>query len=368
MAVALIDGLSARAPSGYHVLRGHLGELARRTGGRHEFVLLHDRTQDALAADLLSNVSVARVDADLTSPTRRAAWQSARLRRAVRRAGANVYFTPSGSLPPVLPPVPLACFAQNPWCLTSAVPKRGADRLRAALQRAAYRRATARADLMIYNSEHLRGLYRAAGAAPAAAEMIVYQAVDGAAGAADAPARRPDVILCVSVMARWKNVETLVRACAALRDRGRGFELRLVGPWSAPNYREEIEAQIAAAGLTDRVRVTGRVSREALHRHYAEATVFCLMSRCESFGIPAVEAQAFGTPVVGATGCAMPEVGGAGGLFCDPDDDAAVADHLDRLLTDPDHHAELSAAARRNADRFRWEVVTPPLERIFDLC
>ncbi|NNJ26388.1 glycosyltransferase [Alienimonas chondri] len=371
MAIALIDGLSARAPSGYHVLGGHLRELARRTAGRHRFVLLHDLTQDALGKDLPENISAIRLGIDLTSPLRRAVWQKTQLSKEVRRAGADLIFTPAGSLPPVRLPVPQVCFAQNPWCLTEAVPKKGLDRIRAAVQRRAYRAATAEADLMIYNSNHLRQLYRDAGAPAATRELILYQAVDESArkaAAASGVPRRDDLILSVSVMARWKNAETLIRAGTALRNRGRRFEIRFVGPWSHPDYRAEIEAEIAASGLQDYIRIVGRVSRDELYRHYAEATVFCLMSRCESFGIPAVEAQTFGVPVIGSTACAMPEIGGAGGRFCDPDDVTAVADHLDRLLTDRNHHAELSAAARENAERFRWERVTPPLEAMFDLC
>ncbi|MFH5805524.1 glycosyltransferase [Alienimonas sp. DA493] len=333
--------------------------------------MLYDITQDALAKDLPKNVSAVRLDVDLTSPFRRAAWQATQLSKEVRRVGANLVFTPAGSLPPARPPVPHVCFAQNPWCLTKAVAKEGADKIRASIQRYAYRRATAEADLMVYNSNHLRQLYRDAGAPAASRELIVYQAVDESArhaAAASAVPRRENLILSVSVMARWKNAETLVRACAELRDRGRRFEARLVGPWSQPDYRVEIEAEIASASLRDHVRIVGRVSRDELYRHYAEATVFCLMSRCESFGIPAVEAQTFGVPVVGSTACAMPEIGGAGGRYCDPDDVTAVADHLDRLLTDRDYQAGLSAAARENAERFRWERVTPPLEAMFDLC
>ena len=85
------------------------------------------------------------------------------------------------------------------------------------------------------------------------------------------------------------------------------------------------------------------------------------MSRCESFGIPAVEAQAFGTPVVGSSTCAMPEIGGRGGVFCNPNDVEQTAELLGRLLEDGEHWQDMSDRARENAAQFRWERVSRPL-------
>jgi glycosyltransferase involved in cell wall biosynthesis len=113
------------------------------------------------------------------------------------------------------------------------------------------------------------------------------------------------------------------------------------------------------------VTVTGKVSREELYRHYAEAHVFCLMSQCESFGIPAVEAQAFATPVVGSSTCAMPEVCGEGGVFGEPGQPAQTAELLGEILENPPTWRALSDRARRNAARYRWELCSRPLLKMF---
>lgn len=118
-------------------------------------------------------------------------------------------------------------------------------------------------------------------------------------------------------------------------------------------------------GLSEQVQVHGFVSREELDRIYAESQVFCLMSRCESFGIPAIEAQLFGTPVVCSTACAIPEICGNGGLFCDSEDIEGVAAALRSLLEDSFYWKTMSDRAFNNAERFVWKQCSRPLVDIF---
>jgi glycosyltransferase involved in cell wall biosynthesis len=194
----------------------------------------------------------------------------------------------------------------------------------------------------------------------------VYQAIDESTHAAAAllprlTSRRPNLVLTTSVMASHKGIETVVGAIALVRQAGVPAELRLVGAWPDRRYERFIRRTIAVLGLEAVVDVRGHVPRDELNRLYAEASVFCLMSRCESFGIPAVEAQAFGTPVVSSRCCAIPEVCGDGGRYEAPGDVGAVARVLLDLLGDSRSWSELSARARANAARFRWEQCSRPL-------
>jgi glycosyltransferase involved in cell wall biosynthesis len=162
-------------------------------------------------------------------------------------------------------------------------------------------------------------------------------------------------------MAPHKNAETLVRAFAIVRTTHPQARLVLAGAWPDAEYERRIRTLAAAVDLAAAVEFTGHVSREHLDQLYAESRVFGLMSRCESFGIPAIEAQLFGTPVVTSSVCAMPEIGGAGGVYCDPDDIAGIAAALNRLLDDDAEWSQLSAQARQNADRFAWIRCSRPL-------
>ncbi len=375
----LVNALSANHPSARHVLYGHLRQLALWTANEHEFVVVIPTPKQAAAQCSrqvmpvdLPNVRTVTAPCGPSSTLRRGLWERCFLARVIRREGADLYFTPAGTVLPACP-VPQVSLAQNPWCMVQAVPKSLTEKLRAGLQRCAYARAQSAADLMVYNSRYMRDLYRANHDVAPRESLVAYQAIDAATHeSASALAnrgahRQASTIVAVSFMAPWKGADQLVRCLAELRNQGIDALLRLVGPWADPSYERHVRGLVAEHKLESQVTITGRVPREQLHQEMASARVFALPSRCESFGIPAVEAQAFGTPVVGSNTTAMAEIGGAGGHFCHPDDLGQLTDAIARLLTDDQHWERISDAARENAARYRWEICSKPLLRMFDL-
>lgn len=368
----LVNALSLGSLSGQHVLYGHVRQLAEWTVDTHEFVVLHQPTTSPLPL-LGENVTFWQAPRLVRNWMQRTVWEATVLPRRIRHQGFDLYFTPSGTILPHSTAKQVS-LSQNPWCMVPRLTRSFAERLKAKLQRAAYRQAFRRADQMVFNSQHMHDLCASnAATAPASPPLIAYQGIDdttheaGRAARESGHPRSPLSIVSVSVMAHWKGVEMLVAALARLRARDVPARLTLVGPWPDPLYRRQIEAEIARAELTECVTITGHVTREELHRHYASAQVFCLLSRCESFGIPAIEAQAFGTPVVGSNVCAMPEICGPGGTFHHPDDIDAVATSLERLLTDNAEWSQVSRRAVQNVERYRWNQCSRPLLKIFDL-
>lgn len=368
----LVNSLSLGSLSGRHVLFGHLAQLAAWTRSRHEFLVLHRSGQEeqVRAALPFDNVSLLSAPKAAEQWAARSAWEAWSLPAMMKRNAADLYFTPSGTILP-RSPVPQVSLAQNPWCMVPEIHRTRREKLKAALQRSAYRQAALAADLMVYNSNHMRSLYLQNAGRPVPGESVVaFQGINDdtheiAAEFRTTSERKPLSILSVSVMAHWKGIETVVAAVATLRQRGIPATLSLVGPWADSAYEQSIRQLIAHLQLQDAVTITGRVSVDELHNHYATAQVFCLMSRCESFGIPAVEAQAFGTPVVGSSTCAMKEIGGIGGVFGPPGDPSLTADLLEPLLTDQDHWQNLSENAVSNSQNYVWELCSRPLLRIF---
>ena len=282
-----------------------------------------------------------------------------------------MYVTPNGMINHGLG-IPQISLAANPWPLVPSVHRTWFERFKARLQRTAFLRAYLTADLMAFISRHLQELFqRHAGGPPSRRQIIVNTGINDQTHEhgrhAGVTAKHRLTILSVSAMSPWKGTEVLVRALEQVR-RHIPALLRLVGPWPDTAYERFIREEIQRRGLVGAVTITRQVSRDQLLREYAEAKVFCLMSHCESFGIPAVEAQAHGVPIVGSSTCAMPGICGNGGVFHDPNDVTAVASSLLQLLTDGATWERLSDCARVNADKYRWELCSRPLLDMFSLC
>ena len=83
-------------------------------------------------------------------------------------------------------------------------------------------------------------------------------------------------LLTVGAAYRHKNLETLLRAMAILRDRGVQHLLRIVGPWPDPEYARELMALRAALELDELVEFSGPHPYPSLPSIYAQALCFVL--------------------------------------------------------------------------------------------
>ena len=164
-------------------------------------------------------------------------------------------------------------------------------------------------------------------------------------------------LLWVGTIEPRKNLPTLLdafrRLTAERSDAGAGLEgidLVLVGP---VGWHEQLEGH--TDGIGSRVRQLGFVPSEDLPALYEGATVFCVPSTREGFGLPALEAMSQGTPVIAGAGTAVAEVVGDGGVCVDPVDVEAWAAAIGELCTDDALRAGLGLAARARSEEFSWD-------------
>ncbi len=156
--------------------------------------------------------------------------------------------------------------------------------------------------------------------------------------ALDTPAQAP-VLLSLARLHPNKGLDLLLRALEALP----GVYLWLAG--EGPQ-RAELEAQAAAAGLTERVRFLGwRDDRSAL---LGASDLVVFPSRQEGFGTVILEAWAHGKPLVaaaadGPAGFIRPE---EDGLLVPVGSVEALRAALARVLADPALGHRLAAAGR----------------------
>jgi glycosyltransferase involved in cell wall biosynthesis len=139
-------------------------------------------------------------------------------------------------------------------------------------------------------------------------------------------------VLSVGRFYRRKRLDVLLRATALLRERVPCMEVRIVGngPCAASLHRLAGELQLDAT-----VTWLGDVSRSQLAAEYSAASVFCLPSVQEGFGIVLLEAMAAGKPIAAARAAAIPEVA-PHSEFAAPDDPGSLADAIEKLWRNPD--------------------------------
>lgn len=160
-------------------------------------------------------------------------------------------------------------------------------------------------------------------------------------------------ILFVGTIEPRKNLARLISAYGQLlRQTGLPHALVLAGGrgWLSQGIYE----QVAKEGLTEHVLFPGFVADEDLPALYTLADLFTFPSLYEGFGIPPLEAMACGTPVVASNTSAIPEVAGEAGILVAPQDVAALAESLERVLADATVRTDLRARGLAQAVRFTW--------------
>ena len=171
------------------------------------------------------------------------------------------------------------------------------------------------------------------------------------------------VLLFAGRIQPLKAPDVLLNAVAALLDRDPGLRDRLVvpvvgGPSGTGLERPESLVQLAdTLGIADVVRFVPPVAQNILADWYAAATLVCVPSYNESFGLVAVEAQATGTPVVAAAVGGLSTVvrDGVSGLLVEGHDPVDYARAMQRIVTAPALRQRLAAGALSQARCYAWE-------------
>jgi glycosyltransferase involved in cell wall biosynthesis len=171
--------------------------------------------------------------------------------------------------------------------------------------------------------------------------------------AAVGPADEGD-LLCIGVVAPHKGQDVLVDALGRLRDDE--WTCTMAGSHSvAPEFAARVSS--AAARFGGRVRMPGVLDEAAVDVAYARAGILVAPSRAESFGMAIADARRCGLPVIATSVGGIPDtVAGGGAILVPRDDPGALADALQRWMTDPGLRKRLRAEAARMRPRApRWD-------------
>src|SRR5947207_3047275 len=176
-------------------------------------------------------------------------------------------------------------------------------------------------------------------------------------------------------MLQWERqegdmrVDTVMREMAAVRAGHPTASYAIAGTGERRAKFEQLRDELR---LGDAVRFLGAVPDAELPALYNAADLYVGASRrynllAEGFGISIVEASACGLAVVGGRSGGVPDAvrDGETGILVDPDDPAAVAAGITRLLADAGVRRRMGAAGRRAVETYyNWDRVARDLIQI----
>jgi colanic acid/amylovoran biosynthesis glycosyltransferase len=218
---------------------------------------------------------------------------------------------------------------------------------------AVLRRTFGAADAIVTVSDHNVAYLRSVvGDAPI---ERVYNGLDLAAFPFRPPVDRAPVVLAVGRLIEKKGFGDLIAACRRLLDRGVEFRCRIIG--SGP-LSDALAHQVDRLGLRELVTLVGPLPQREVIAEMHGSTV--LAAPCvvggdgNRDGLPTVvlEAMALGTPCIATPVTGIPEAvrDGDTGLLVPEGDEAALAEAIARMLSDPALQLRLATRARRRIE------------------
>jgi len=180
-------------------------------------------------------------------------------------------------------------------------------------------------------------------------------------------------VLFAGRLEKMKGVDVLLRAfhhvvetCDShVSTTTTGMSLRIVGDGSE---RATLERQVWELGIRDRVTFVGRVQPEKMAEEYAQAEIFCGLSRSEALGNVFLEAQAAGCAVIATNVGGIPDIvqNGVTGILIPPDDESAAAGALEQLSNNEEDRRRMAEAGRRHAQHYDWGTIAGAYAGIYE--
>jgi len=343
-------------------LEAILPYLATLAAGRDDYILVSGQPiVNPVALNLIAQGTLEAATANVPSLY---AWQQTGMAWQLKKISPDVHYAPDGLLPLGFSG---RCVGLIHDILWKRVPQTLPWHIRlvfALRQRASLRRLTIPLANSAFTRRELIDLYgpMAARTRPTTACAVDLTQFHPAAPD-DAPAiaafRRhhglPEAYaLCLGNLMPHKNLNVALRAMARLHSRNSppDLGLALVGHGDPA----AITARLPRGIDPTRVVCLGYLSDADVALAYRAASVFLFPSRYEGFGLPILEAMASGVPVAYAEAASLPETAGPAGLAFPAEDDAALADILERLAANPAMRQRQIVLGRNRAAAFSWET------------
>jgi glycosyltransferase involved in cell wall biosynthesis len=175
------------------------------------------------------------------------------------------------------------------------------------------------------------------------------------------------VVTTVGNIRRVKGHDIFVRAAASILGHYPNVSFSVAGEVLESDYLLELNDLVRNLNISDHFHFVGGVTD--LRQHLSSADIFVLPSRSEGFSNAIVEAMAASLPVVATNvgGNAEAVIDGVSGFLVPPEDPAALAAAITRLLSDPSRAKAMGLAGRAlAAEKFTTEAMMSRITNAYD--
>ena len=152
-----------------------------------------------------------------------------------------------------------------------------------------------------------------------------------------------------------------------LRGKFPEIHLTMFGPNLDNRLFCAVQKLIKEKDLSLNVDIAGPIQKSDVPTQLQKSDIFLNTTRYESFGVAVMEAAALGLPIVTTNIGELPYLwtDGEDALLAPCDDAKAMADAIERVLTEQGLAERLSRNARVKAEGYDWSAILPQWENLF---
>lgn len=173
-------------------------------------------------------------------------------------------------------------------------------------------------------------------------------------------------LIWLRAQAHIYNPSLAVKTLALLAPEFPSIKLDMIGPDKGDGSLKKVIDLADRLGVQNHLRIVGGIPKNDVPRWLNEGDIFINTTNFESFGVAVMEAAASGlclvTTDVGELSYLWQD--GHDALLVPPNDPAAMAAAVRRILTEPGLAQRLSQNARQKAEQFDWSVILPQWEAL----
>jgi len=174
-------------------------------------------------------------------------------------------------------------------------------------------------------------------------------------------------LLYVRAFQKVYNPTMAVRVLAKLIARHPDARLCMVGP-DKDGTRADVVALAGELGVAERLELPGRLPKPDWIDKSRDFDIFINTTNFDNHPVSVTEAMALGLPVVSTNAGGLPNLieNGKEGLLVPCDDDRAMVEAIESLLSQPERAAQIAHAAREKVAQFDWNHLSTRWYRLLD--